>query len=493
MAHGRVQHQFTNPNGYLYYKGKKRNIAVWDEAFYSAKGDAINTDKIRQDIAAWQEGYQAVTERDQSKASQPSYEYMVEYLEAAKNLLTSSKLDQEITLPVFDTSSYDYERPLKAILGKNRIGTLEKLIQYGGAKGKQIIAKSNKSFIQFDVVIPDEVDKIVVLDASAEINLLQQYDSSLKLGDIGDVKKDYRNVTVNYCPVQSSRDYLSSIFSGSSKTNVYLKELGHIVQAYIPEGEEFIVFTHKDRDGINYRSQILGYLGTLGLGYRDRCHVITWGNERGTNRYAHVKYAITVGVNYRDASEIGASIIGQNRDLSYEVDNREIKRVSDSLQADALYQGISRGNMRVVKKGLAGQMTCWIFHKEKESIEILKQEMHNANFRKYIPAYLSEYGVSDAVLDFSQKIIGYLNIAPPNVQKISNRSIAKALNCPKTNSRTWQDAIKRASDDQYEWEKPKGAQSFYRGNELELYLQQKKLRTPTRRDNRCKTFSLCSI
>jgi hypothetical protein len=122
--------------------------------------------------------------------------------------------------------------------------------------------------------------------------------------------------------------------------------------------------------------------------------------------------------------------------------------------------------MRKNHQGKAGQMTCWVFHKELRAVEMLKEVMPNADFRSYVPAYLSQHGVSDAVSDLAEKIIDYLNRVPEHVIGVSNRDIAKALNVSNTNTRTWLDAVSKASESQYEWKKPKGAKSFLRAQAL---------------------------
>jgi len=467
LAHGRVQHQLSNTQTYLYYQGRKRDLVVWDEALLTTNGESINVDRLLGDIASWKTQYQQKLKDGRTPRRHPEeYQYMFEYLSGVEGVLDQQYVGQIFPIPKFDDEWHEYKRPLRIIMGRGRSINLEKLIEYSGIDGKIILAGSNKAFIRFDVVVPDEVDKIVVLDASAEINLLQGYDKSIQLGDIGDIQKACQNVTIHYAPVKSSRDYLSSVFKADRETNLYLKELGHIVQELIPQTEDFLVFTYKDRDGVQFEGQILEYLDSLGNGYRGRCNVVTWGNERGTNKYSHVKYAITLGVMYRDHSEIAASIIGQNRDLGYQVTNTEIKDVSDSQQADILYQGLSRGNMRHTNKGVAGEMTCWVFHKEEKAIKMLTEAMPNVDVCSYIPVYLSEHGVSDAVSELAGMIVEYLDSVPSGIDKISLRRLAKALGYTKTNSRKWTDAVKKASDGQHEWEKPKGAQSFYRGGEL---------------------------
>lgn len=463
LAHGRVQHQYSNPSTYLYYEGRKRDLVVWDEALLTTNGIALNVDMLRGDIANWRKVYESKRSEGRTPlGSEVDFVYMDKFLTEVEALLAQGQWDAELSLPEFDVIRFNYRRSLYAILGRSRTSELEKLIEYSGINGKLIRAGSNKAFVRYEVVVPDGVDKIVVLDAGAEINQLIQYDQTVKLGDIGDVHKDYQSVTIYYTPVKSSRDYLGQEFRQSPESNHYLKELGHIVQDKIPENEEFLLFTYKDRNNIQYKTQILDYLDTLGLGCRERCNVITWGNERGTNRFSHIKYAITVGVVYRDPSEIAASIIGQKRDMGYSVSNEEIKEVSNSLQADILYQGLSRGYMRCVRNGVAGEMTCWVLHKEQRAIDMLVKALPNVSIEHYFPRYLSEHGVSDAVANWAEQIVCYLNALPEDVEQISIRRIVQDLRIENTNTRKWRDAVKRVEELQFEWIRPDRAQSFYR-------------------------------
>ena len=93
----------------------------------------------------------------------------------------------------------------------------------------------------------------------------------------------------------------------------------------------------------------------------------------------------------------------------------------------------------------------------------------------YIPVFLSEHGVSDAVGALAERIKSYLDTLPPEVKKVSNRQIAKDLGMDNTNTRKWKDAVQRATEIQYEWDRPKGSQSFLRGSELQKYHQGKQL------------------
>lgn len=446
IAHARVKNRYIELDPYLTYNGNPRELVIWDERLTTTMGDAVTRMDLIGKLNEWIGRYEG--KRADGLPVEDHWTEFYEFGKTTKDLLLNVATDEEIELPYLDPY-----RDWSALVGSDsllRILTDAARNTDTGQRVKVVQPKEKAAVIQFYITVPDSLRQIVILDASAPIAKLGHYDRSITIAPL-EVKRDHSAVTLFFRQFRSSRDHLQE----QKNLDRYLKELKHLLQNEIPQGEEVLVLTHKAREGSpNFKDQILKTVDSLGLGYKERIHVITYGSHKGVNKFSQVRYVVTVGVQYRDVQELAASILGQKRSLSGSVTNAEISKVQVSEQADLLYQAVSRGHLRRTTDGKAGEMRIYLFHWEiAEVVEILKERMLGIKVVPYTPTFLVRDTHSDAIYpEVAEKIVEFLERQTKD--KVSTQETRKALERSglKLSKKIWELAIQHVGTLQVEWE-----------------------------------------
>jgi hypothetical protein len=443
IAHARVKNRYVGLDPYLTFGGKARDLQIWDEKLTTSQGNAVSRADLVEKLNAWIGRYEV--RKDDGESLKDYLEEFYTFAREAKERLLRSPIGEEIELPYLDPVR-DWET---VVSGDPILVTLIDATRNAdtGQKVKIVQPRERTSVVQFFVTVPDSLNKVVILDASAPISKLVHYDKSVTIAPL-DVKRDHSRVKVYTHKVRSSRNYLSK----REAWEKYKKEFMYILQHEIPKDEEVLAITFKERDGvIDFKREILEAADSLGFGYRERVHVITYGSHKGVNKFSHVRYFITMGVQYRDVPELMASIMGQRRSLEH-VTNPEVRAVQLSEQGDLLYQGISRCYLRRTVDGVAGEMYVYLFHWEVEQVgEILRERMPSIQFEAYTPRYLLPDTHGDAQYpEVAERIVEYLDTLPMGEDKVSTRTLRKAIGYEGTD-KVWKKALKHVEKIQVEW------------------------------------------
>jgi hypothetical protein len=119
--------------------------------------------------------------------------------------------------------------------------------------------------------------------------------------------------------------------------------------------------------------------------------------------------------------------VGQQDDLTAQVDNKMIKHMVQSEVAHLIYQGASRGSCRIIDNGQAKPMQLYVIHKDIGIRDELDQVMKGATWKVWEPRYAST--VATSVTDaLALQIRQYLNELSETTEKVSSRAIKEALN-----------------------------------------------------------------
>lgn len=444
VAHKRMMNDYAHESPQFFYKGVKRDLVIWDESLITTSGQHLPCETIIQECSAWRSTYDLrLAEGKQSKHNGELLEALYEFFCTVEKLMKTPSDQAVIDLPCFEHT--DYEQAITTIYESEMLIKLIMFSQQG--EMRKVITKHGSSFVRYSVEVPDEINKIAILDASAVIRKLVQYDQSITIVPLK-VEKDYSSNTIHYCRFRSSKSCLRD----KDDIDLYLKELRHLLTNEIPLGKEFLILTFKDLDGSKgaFKKLIQDQIADLGLNFKDRAHIATWGSHKGVNTYRNVEYVITVGILYRDTKELAANIIGQSRDMNYLVTNKEIHETQCSEQADLIYQGISRGNSRNTINGVAGQMTVYLIHNEPEVLKYLGKVMPNVSIQDYQPKYLVRSNSDWWTI--SNNINEYLEVY--DGESISIKKLKKAATQDlDSNSKAWRKAIENVESTNYGWMK----------------------------------------
>ncbi len=425
ITHSRVKGKRFDLNTYNVFVGEKRDLVIWDESLLTTNGDAIAVENLIGEIERWL-GIYYWNKGGGTLKSPELLEQTQSFLNGVKELLHQQReIGEEVfSLPAPFLGDDEAKKAINAISPESSY--LHMLMQWACETNAQVRMTStlNKpTVLQFFTTVPDELDQIIVLDASAQIKKLMQLDNSIKVVKT-ESKKNHSNVCIHWGNVLSSK----SKVTGKMKKR-YHKEVCHIIEHCIPEGEKILIIGFKGEKDDLFKS-LPPYL-------HDRITWLHWGNHKAINTYSHIKYVITMGVLYRDQSDLVAQIVAQSRNEHFAVNNWMVNDIQHSEQADMLYQGFSRGNCRQVSNGLAGDMDIYLLHPMKDygAIELLKEVMPEVQIVPYTPVYLEEYSTSSRPL--ADKIIEHLDSTGGG--RIPTTKVVSALGI-NPNDRIWRQA-----------------------------------------------------
>jgi hypothetical protein len=327
---------------------------------------------------------------------------------------------------------------MKGIDGARCAETVKRLVEFSARGELRILRPGNglAALLQFERVIDEEFDKVVILDASAPIREALQYDDSIEVVPTK-VEKDYSSVNLYVADVLSSKDS----FERGRHLDRYFQEIQQIVEERIPKSDDVLLFCHKELE-----DRVMRFKADLECERRGVMHVVRWGRHRATNEYAHVKWLFTIGVLYMPDDAIASMILGQTGNLSYPLAAPEVRRVKHSEQAEMLYQAISRGNSRRTVDGRAGDETIFLFHPLKDSrhvVERLREVMPGLRVEPYYPRFLlpNRKGAID-VEGMASEIGEVLKAVPAEKDAVSVAEVKLAIGAGliDTNSRVWRRA-----------------------------------------------------
>jgi hypothetical protein len=317
-------------------------------------------------------------------------------------------------------------------------------------RGRLRVAKSGNqglSLVQFETVIDPSFRKVLILDASASIRELLDYDTSIQVQPVR-VSKSYEKVTLRLGDVLSSKDSLSE----QSNLEAYLAEVRYLLEHEIPESDDVLIFCLKDVE-----DSVRELMKELDARREGKVFVAHWGEHRALNQYSHCRWMLTVGVMYLPLGLIASRIIAQTGKLEYDLTDQEIRRVLLSEQAEMLYQAASRGHSRRTIEGSAGPQTIYLFHPTKDAehvIPLLQEAMPGLRVEHYEPKHLRR-NLSPNVHraeEVSARIQHFLLELREDIAHVATSSLTKELGYA-SNSRAWRLGLEGALNNSVEWKR----------------------------------------
>lgn len=425
------------------FNGRDRDLILWDESMIRSNGYYVSCLDAQIAIKAF---FVTLCEKRKGNAHSVHYELELEelerFLDEIYRRLEDAKGGEVIEAMELQSSPSVYTTLIGNVLNDDQYrDPLQKLVEFSKRGRSRVVRVKNPGcdLIQFENCIDPEFKKVVILDASAPIRELLEYDDEIEVEPVA-VTKDYSDVTIRWADVRSSKE---SFRESREHLKNHLKEVGRLLRKEVPKDEDVLIFCHKDLE-----DEVLKFRSEEQELRRGTIHVLHWGQHRATNRYANVRWVFTVGVRYLPREAVMATIVGQTGSLEHDVTAAELTSVAHSEQAELLYQGISRGNSRRTIDGKAGKQTIYLFHPKKDYEpvkELLKEVMPNVQTEEYRSEFL-QAGTDQSVEDLKFRVERYLDGVRED--SISCRKLAKELGI-ETNSREWREAKRKVRSPQW--------------------------------------------
>ncbi|MGH8651438.1 MAG: bifunctional DNA primase/polymerase [Gammaproteobacteria bacterium] len=400
----------------LTYKGRPRQL-IWDESLIATTPKSVPVLDLTQKIGKWRTYYKYV-KRGYVKGPSLDQDHNAAdaYLGDVEKIVDNATPGDTVEFPPW--TGGDLDEALKL--------TKDNLEIVSGLASRKALVKpigDNTTVLSFVVEVPDELDKIVVLDASGTIRKLQQHDPSLRIVPLT-VPKDYSQVVIHWGKTNVGRNTVDN----PDKNRDLYREIAELVRRV---GRTFVVFTMADRDGVESTGDRLKAFANDDM---DLVECVSWGKVSGVNKYRALQHATHIGITYMRPEQLASNIAGQRRDFMFDIDQAETANTRLSEHAHMVYQALSRLACRLTVDGKAPRTDFWLFHNKPEQILAqLRRVMPNFTAVPYEPHVL---GQGETVQKHVQQIRQLF--VDRGVSKLSVQAMRQALpELPEANSKVW--------------------------------------------------------
>lgn len=316
-----------------HYKGKPRQVRVWDEAISPAQVITLELDKVM----LLPDALQKV---DHELAG------LVRSLVAE---LLQAKHDDLIEMP--DLSQFKETHLAKALdTTKDNQKTIEDLFLLDGRFARVKMDNFKKTTtLQYVDIMPDDIKPLLILDAGAIQSIAYEWWHEWRK-DIQGLKspqKDFGGLTIHHWDRGSGRNTLSK----KNKKQEYQEIADGIASAIdndIPTDEQvLVVYSKPDRAMANLETEIRDRLKS-----GDRVKFLTWGSHTATNDFRDFKYIFLSSLWYHPEAQYEGEVQaykGQAIEVQPTADEKRLAR--NSSLAGHILQAACRGAIRKAENG----------------------------------------------------------------------------------------------------------------------------------------------
>lgn len=449
------------------YHDRDRDLVIWDESLLATESTQVPLHEIESALGWLAPMVFRARNRDPERAKQ---EAAVEYLEECTRLLqdevqalsSDGYVARTLDLPVQTDAQIDgYTRLIRTAFRRyrgpaNQASALPDLLAMVGEPVRVVMTGGDPVVVQTSVKVPDELERVVILDASFPIRELEKRDPRIQHDPSfnGRVKR-YSQVTIHHWKRGAGRGSIEREFRQERDEDRLLsREIVEVLQ-YVPPDEAVLIFTFKterlDLGAVLRRDLRAAGIDTIAKlpDGRDRFSWLTWGRETSLNEFGHCAHVIFAGVLYRSFEDLAAATLAQGRDLLAKVDGGDVEEVRRSEVAHGLYQAMSRGACRFVDGVEARKMDVWLPLYDEKILELLATAMPGIQTTDWDLVHVEAGRASFE--EVAEVIVGYLGNLPSEVREVPIKQLKADCGLEKVGRRTFQRARDEALEQLRIW------------------------------------------
>jgi len=455
VTHARVRMGQDYLGLFQQFRGQPRPLLVYDETMFRSDAFAFSELSVRAAV----EGLAPFVE------AKPELLPVVDYLKGAvwaiqQQLRETSRLGHAgglpLELPEVHAEVLDLWRTILGRSGRPRsdVEVLQQLLEVSQLPLQVLAMPGGGGAVALRAAVSDQLENVVILDASAPVRELVALDPSVRLyGPMPENLKSFEDVEVTQLLAAGGRTSMEQGFSSSrAETSQAAREVVDIVAEELARDPSrcFLVFTFKRSSlkALDMQASLKVALREAGVdpeervqtseGLKPRLNFLHWGKHEGINGFAFCETVILAGVLHRAHLDIAAAIRGQRGDLTSPTSHDLVTKVIKSEVAHCVYQAASRGACRRMDQGRAKAMRLWLIHYDPDLRETLEPVMPGARWTLKEPRFLKKSTLGQLGRELRGRILEALHEQPEEVLKVSIRALKKQMALEST------DAAKRA-------------------------------------------------
>ena len=320
----------------FFYKGKARQVRVWDESLDMRQGITLSDDDLLNAMIALPK-------------------YKTEFDEV-RNLIKQRQHGEVLRFPDWVGEDETYQGIMASIHPKNRgriDECLPELIRISGRPVLVIKEGVNLKVIQYHQVLPPDLKPVLVLDASARVRTTYDQKNEKDKDVItlaGHGVKKYDRVRVHYQHGKSGKGSLRKVDSADRWR--LIDDIYEVLKT--TQGRSALILHHKDIDiegALEYKMKNPGTRGLRALPPDDlgryKVRFCTWGMHNATNEFTDCDVVVCAGIFYKPQSVYHATgRAASDTAINKPYDNEKIDNTKIGEILHELLQGISRGSLR---------------------------------------------------------------------------------------------------------------------------------------------------
>lgn len=454
VTHQRVRSKKDNLSQYNYFKGEPRHLLIYDESLMISDVQQFDFEKL---CGALANAIQLIKRKPEHSVMT---NYLVECLRMIEGVFDNYD-DLEDVLHLIKTPSIDPQITERYARDWEKDGLISHFLKAANLD-LRMLRDGDCAIVGYRVLVPTELQNVLVLDASYPIRELCLLDKSIQdaqtlplvkqtgLKDFHSLKR-FDNVTLHRLRSYGGRHSMEKRFKDKSMT----KEVIEVLKA-IPEDQAALFYLYKMNQvgGADYRKILereiikagIHLHATVKVTKQDgkivdcpRIVISTWGNETSLNSYSYCAHVFLVGILHRDSIDLMASYLGQVDNIQAEVDKSVAYNLQLSEKAHLAYQALSRGTCRTVSGGQAQPMTGYLVEIDPTIETTLNTVLPGVSWKKWQPYFVPE--TEGLIETWATKIQHYLNTLPQTQDTISSRRLKKEVQAEAVHPSTWKKII----------------------------------------------------
>lgn len=444
VTHARVRMGQDYLGLFQQFQGQPRALLVYDETMFRSDAFAFTELSVRAAV----EGLAPITEAKPELA--PVVDYLKDAVKAIHQRLEQARdLRHAAGLPLELPYVADEILGLwKTVLGRSGrprsdVEVLQQLLEVSQLPLQVLAMPGGGGAVALRAAVSDQLENVVILDASAPVRELVALDPSVRLyGPMPEDLKSFEDVEVMQVMAAGGRTAMEQSFLESrSETAKAAREVVSIVTDELARDPSrcFLIFTFKrsSSKALDMRTSLISALKEAGLDPEERVqtHVdlkprfnfLHWGQHEGVNGFEFCETVILAGVLHRAHLDIAAAIRGQRGDLAAPTSHELVTKVIKSEVAHCVYQAASRGACRRVDEGRAKAMRLWLIHYDPDLRDTLEPVMPGARWAFQEPRFLKRATLGQRGSEMRGRILEALRVLPEEVQKVSTLALKRTM------------------------------------------------------------------
>lgn len=385
LSHNKIKNATdeTQLQAFMRYQGKERSLFVWDESLLPSETLSLDVNSL--DTGAYHVSKDKTLDDD-----------LKDWMRTTVDLMESVETEdgEVVSLPVLpEEDKVRHLKALRSVRHSEIIGPCYVALEMAGHDVR--VHPSNKGMAaRYEVQVPNRLNNLVVLDASYVVRELVRSDRRMEpiyrlpglfrknlTEHFWDHKasedkspKSYKDLTIKLMDAPWGRQAIETelVNVKDYTQRKFLSDIIEVVKS-IPEDEEVLIFTYKDKGRVSPRAALIEALEDAGIDTsatiteptrglkRPRINISTWGQETATNSFAYCQHVILAGVMQLPGHALMGGLLAAKDDLKAEYTKETAATLDITESVHLVYQAASRGSCRITQDdGSASAMTLYL-------------------------------------------------------------------------------------------------------------------------------------